>query len=289
MPDEMTLLVSDYSALEVVILADLCKRLFGDNQLAEAVAPGAPDIHVVNAKRVFGEFLKWTVPKEVLIEGVMVPMADVGRPVNDIPNAAFKNKDESLVHPYGAVLRGMIKAVFYGFAYGKRGYGFSTLEGADGKPIGEQRGDMMVAGLLYAMPSLKRFEEWVMEFVNEWHGIYSLGGRWCDLAELMTSGQDWMRRRAYRRALNYPCQASGADIIGDAMVRVVADKELKDLQFATILNVHDELVMRGPLKNVVRAKELLTHHMVSATANGTKLLIPLSVSAGHAANYYDAK
>lgn len=278
-----TLLVADYTALEVVILADLCLRLFGDDQLAKAVAPGAPDIHSDNAKFIFGEYLGWKVPTQALVEGELVTMADVGRPVQDIPTAEFKK------HPYGVILRGSIKEVFYGWCYGKRGYGFATLIGADGKMIGEERGNQIVAGLLAAKPGLGRWESWVTSFVAKWQGIYSLGGRWCDLRDEMESGQEWLKRRAVRRALNFPCQASGADIIGDAMVRVNRDEELRDLGFATILNVHDEIVMRGPETGVERAKELLVNHMVSATANGTPLLIPLQVSAGFGANYFEAK
>jgi DNA polymerase-1 len=279
----MTLLVSDQSALEVVVLADLTKRLFGDEQLANAVAPGAPDIHVVNATRVFGDFLKWRVPAEVLVEGEKVACVDAGMLVGEIPVQGFKQ------HLYGSVLRGLIKTVFYGWAYGKRGYGFATLEGADGRSIGEDRGNDLVAGLMAAMPGLGKWESWVIDYVDEWQGIYSLGGRWCDLSELMNSGQEWMRRRAYRRALNFPCQASGADIMGDAMVRIDADEDLRALGFTIVLQVHDELVLRGPLRNIERATVIVHHHMVSATANGTPLLVPLQASTGHGPDYHSAK
>ena len=57
MSEENSLVVADYAALEVVILADLCLRLFSDDGLAKSVAPGAPDIHSVNAKYIWGTFL----------------------------------------------------------------------------------------------------------------------------------------------------------------------------------------------------------------------------------------
>ncbi len=274
-----TLLVADYSALEVVVLADLTLRLFGDRGLADSVAPGAPDIHVKNAKYVFGTFLGWKVPE--MFRGVACTYA--GLTADQIPDDEFKK------HPFGAFLRDNIKTVFYGWCYGKRGFGFATLLGADGKMIGDKTGDAMCAGLMKAMPGLGKWERWVEGFVNEHHGIYSLGGRWCDLSTEMETGEDWMARRAYRRALNFPCQASGADIIGDAMVRVHADEEFRALGYRIVLQVHDELVCVGPIEHLARATELLRKHMTEATANGTRLLIPLGVSTGSGPNYWEAK
>lgn len=279
-----TLLVADYSALEVVILADLCKRLFGDTQLEAMVAPGAPDIHVENAKMVFGGYLGWTVPSRCLKDGAMVECPYAGRRVDEIPSSEFKK------HPYGAILRGMIKTVWYGLQYGKGAYGFSVLPGPDGKPIGEKIAGAMLRGIEEVVPGPFKWQRWCREFVDEHRGIYSLGGRWCPLyAETESSAPDWLRARGYRRAYNFPMQASGAEIIGDAMVRVGADAEFKRIGFGIVLQVHDELVARGPLEHVERAAELLKGHMVSATANGTPLLIPLQVSAGWGPNYYEAK
>jgi DNA polymerase-1 len=270
-----TLLVADYSALEVVILADLCKRLFGDEQLTKVVAPGAPDIHCENAKTVFGFYLGWRVP---------AGMPYAGQRVDDIPTAEFKK------HPYGAVLRDMIKTVWYGLQYGKGAYGFSTLDGPDGKPIGEEVAQKMLDGIAAAVPGPFKWQRWCREYVKKNRGIYSLGGRWCPLEEETAEwAPEWLRNRGYRRAYNFPIQASAAELIGDAMIRVNADPEMTATGFRICLQVHDELVMRGPEKNVERAGERLRKHMVEATCNGTPLLIPLQASVGHGPNYYEAK
>ncbi len=276
---EQTLIVADYSALEIGIAGDLHLRLFGDNQTALAykaqLDPVNPvDIHSNNAREVFGTWLKWTVPPNMDFGGELV---------SAIPVAAFKK------HPHGALLRDMIKAVFYGLAYGKGAYGFSTLVGADGKPIGEEKAQLMVDALLNAVPGMRRWYKWVEEFVTEHHGIYSLGGRWCDLSVEMETGDEWRARRAFRRAYNFPLQATGAEIIGNAMVRVMRDKVLRKLGFRTCLQVHDELVLRGPLVNAEEAKGMLVGHMRSATANGTRLLVQVECTAGYSSNYAEAK
>lgn len=278
------LLVADYSALEMVILADLCKRLFGDTQLEKMVEPGAPDIHVENAKMVFGGYLRWTVPAAVTVDGRSTPCEYAGQRVDSIPSKEFKK------HPYGAVLRGMIKTVWYGLQYGKGAYGFSTLPGADGRPIGEEVAEKMLGGIAEAVPAVFKWQAWCRDYVDENRGIYSLGGRWCPLYdETEERAPDWLRNRGYRRAYNFPMQATGAEIVGDAMIRVGTCPRMKAYQFRTCLQVHDEIVMRGPAEHVEAAGQQLREHMVAATANGTKLLIPLQVSVGSGVNYFDAK
>lgn len=284
--------MADYGSLEVGILGDFCLRLFGDRQILNLYDDhlperGGKDIHITTAKSVFGHWLKWKVPSHVIVgtgseqQQLVCPYA--GQSVMDIPNELFK-KD-----PYGGVLRKQIKEIRYGLAYGKTIYTFAYLLGADGKWIGEALAARMVGALLDAEPGQRKWQGWVEQYVKKHHGIYSLGGRWCDLSLEMEAGDEWLIRRAVRRALNFPCQATGAEIIGDAMVRVTTCPELRTLGFKCVLQIHDELVLTGPLCSVERAKVLLVGHMKSATANGIKLLVDLQVSASHASNYFDAK
>lgn len=280
-----TLLVADYSSLEIGILGDLCARLFLDDQVIEMYQDQArgEDMHSNNARNVFGTWLGWTVPPAVVIEGKPALCQYAGERVDAIPAAGFKK------HPFGGRLRDNIKAIWYGLSYGKGAYGFSTLVGVDGKMIGEAVAGQMVDALLSSVPGMGCWFEWVEAFVKEHHGIYSLDGRWCDLSEEMSSSDEWMHKRAYRRAYNFPMQATGAGIIGDAMVRVSLCPRLRALGYRIVLQVHDELVTRGPLAHVEEAGEILRGHMVSATANGTKLMVPLQVSVGHGADYFEAK
>jgi DNA polymerase I-like protein with 3'-5' exonuclease and polymerase domains len=300
-PKRKKLVVADYSALEVVILADLCKRLFGDTQLEAMVDPKAPDIHGENAKKVFGFYLGWKVPEFVKQEGVLVPCPDAGKRVDEIPSADFKkskvkNPDGTVTefpprNPYGAVLRDMIKTVWYGLQYGKGAYGFSTLEGADGRPIGEDVAQEMLDSIEKTVPAIFEWQAWVRKWAKRRGGIYSLGGRWCPLAEEMSAkAPEWLRNRGFRRAYNFPVQASAAELIGDAMCRLGNDKEFLELA-VIMLQVHDELVCRSDDDDPVvkRVGELMKLHMESATCNGTPLIIPVRVSVGSGYNYYEAK
>ena len=135
-PRGYKLLVADETALEVVILGHLLIRLFDDHQLAEMAAPGAPDIHSVNARLVFGKYLNWT---------------RHGRNVKDFPLEAFKSAD----YPELVQLRQDIKAVWYGLMYGKSAYGFATsLRDANGQPIGETAAQRIIDALFEAVPGV---------------------------------------------------------------------------------------------------------------------------------------
>lgn len=237
------LLVADYSALEVVILAHILIVLFGDDQLAKMVAKGAPDIHSVNARRVFGEHLGWT--------------DDDGHKVAELDLAEFKQKGT-----FAYRLRSMIKAIWYGLMYGKGAYGFgSSLTDDDGNPIGEELAERIVNALLDSVPAVRRYQDWVRDFINVHEGIPSLAGRWCPLASLMREGGLRALGRAWRRALNFPMQAGGADIVGAAMVAVHNDEVLRRLGFRIILQIHDEIVMEGPEENAVEALARLKYLM----------------------------
>jgi DNA polymerase I len=243
-PDE-ELVVLDYSALEIVVLAHILIALFGDDQLAQMIMPGQPDIHSMNAVRVYRDTLGY---KE---------FADAEDWVRAHPKDGIKK------HPVRVIrdARDLIKAIWYGLQYGKGEYGFgNTLFDANGDPIGEPTAKKMIEGIFAAIPGLKRYQEWVWEYINTHGGICDIGGRWCDLRELL-SGDEWAKKKAWRRALNFPMQASGAVIVGTAMVRVSNDPVLRAMGAKLVLSVHDELHLRVPkgrgAEALARAKEIM--------------------------------
>lgn len=270
------LVVGDYKALEVVILADFGIRLFRDPQLSRMIEPGAPDIHCINAQKIFGEYLHWEFEHDTnypQLTGLTVDKADW---------KTFKK------HWYGKYLRFLIKAVWYGLSYGKSDYGFQTLEDASGKMIGKKLAGDLVEGTKAAVPVMGLWHAYVADQIRKYGGIYTLGGRWLELSELAAK-DDWGFASACRKADNHPMQGTGAEIVNNALVRVYKCKKLKALGFKTFIQVHDELGLRGPAGNGKAAGELLNHHMNSATANGVPLLIKLQTSIGMGYDYYTAK
>lgn len=270
------LVVGDYKALEVVIMADLGIRLFGDDQLVKMIEPGAPDIHCINAQKIFGEYLGWTFEHDTAYPNL------TGKPVNKCDWKTFKK------HWYGKYLRFMIKAVWYGLSYGKSDYGFQTLEDVNGKMIGKELAGKLVEGTKNAVPVMRKWHDWVANSIRKYGGIYTLGGRWLDVSDLARK-DDWGFASACRKADNFPPQGTGAEIINDAMVRVRKHPIIKAIGFSTFIQVHDELGLRGPIANHNVAIDCLRECMDGATANGIKLLVPLQTSIGAAYDYYSAK
>lgn len=264
-PPGWKLLVADEAALEVVILGHLLIELFDDHQLAEMAAPGAPDIHSVNARLVFGRYLGWT---------------RYNRNVSEFPLECFKDP----AYPALVQLRQDIKAVWYGLMYGKSAYGFATsLRDADGNPIGQELAERIISAIFAAVPGIPKYQNYVSEFIRHHHGIPGLSGAWCDLSELTKSGDKWKVKRAERIGQNYPMQQGGAAIIGHAMVEIGADETLRGAGLLIERQIHDELDFRFPCTaDVELLKAGVKRHMTSYPLRST-----LSVSMGVGDNWDD--
>ena len=88
-----------------------------------------------------------------------------------------------------------------------------------------------------------------------------------------------------RTATNSPLQGSAADLIKIAMVRIAAALTAGGLASRMILQVHDELVLEVPAREVSIATELVKRHMERAA----DLRVPLVVTIGVGMNWVDAK
>ena len=93
--------------------------------------------------------------------------------------------------------------------------------------------------------------------------------------------------RAYgeRTATNYPLQASAADLIKIAMIRIHAALREAQLEAKMLLQVHDELVFEAPEHEPAAAGALVKREM-EGVAN---LRVPLLVTVGSGRNWIDAK
>lgn len=266
-PAAHTLVVADEKALECVILAHILLKLFGDGQLAEMVADGAPDIHSRNAREVFGRYLGWT---------------RHGRPVVEFPLEAFQDPE----YPELKQLRQDIKAVWYGLMYGKSPYGFATsLRDSAGEPVGETVAQRVYDGLLDAVPGVRKYQAWVLEYILRYHGMVGLSGAWVDLRELTESGDKWRVARAHRIAQNFPMQEGGARVIGHAMVEIDNDEVLTAAGLKMERQIHDELDFRLPLTaDLAMVKKRIEKHMTSYP-----LLSQLQVKIGTGDTWDSAK
>ena len=263
-PPGMTLVVRDYTALEVVIMANTAEWLFGDTLLLELTAPGM-DIHAYNAHRVFGVLLGWLTPS--------------GRRISDVGSLAEFKTDLEL-----SWYRDAIKAVWYKLQYGGTVHGFATsLKDEQGNPVGKARAEEIVGGLYEAVPSVPKWQDFVARILRADGGIAALDGRYADYSSLIARGE-WGMSAAERKGQNHPMQAGGAHVIGCAMVDCLDAPEMHRLGAILELQVHDELRWRCPEGNSEAVSNLANEIMSAAFP-----LKNLRTEGGIGITWHDAK
>lgn len=243
-PPGQKLIVADYTALEVIIMANICDRMFGDSLLLDLTMPGT-DIHAYNAYRIFGTLLDWR--------------TDSGRRIRDYPDPALYKSDPELNW-----YRELVKSVWYKLMYGGTVYGFAiSLKDNKGELLGERRAKEILDALYEACPPVKKLHAWVADELKEYGAICGLDGREINYADLIARG-DWGFAAACRKGDNAPMQVTGAAVIGSAMVAAVESRELRELKALLQLQIHDELQWRAPEVNAPRVGGLVKEIMEGA-------------------------
>lgn len=94
-----------------------------------------------------------------------------------------------------------------------------------------------------------------------------------------------LRSRAEREAINAPIQGTAADLVKIAMIRVHERLRREKLGARMILQVHDELLLEVPEKEIARTTEVVRAEMESVC----ELAVPLVVDVGVGKNWMEAK
>ncbi len=175
-------------------------------------------------------------------------------------------------------LRGKVKAMNYGLAYGLSAYGLSQqLRISPDEARGymdeyfEQFGG--VRDYLRDVVARARMDGYTQTML----------GRRRYLPDL-TSDNRQRREMAERMALNAPIQGSAADIIKVAMLAVHRDLQAAGLQSRMLLQVHDELLFEVAAGELDAVRKLVSAAMCGAAG----LSVPLEVSMGWGHSWADA-
>jgi DNA polymerase-1 len=247
-PPGQRLCVVDMEQLEVRIQAHVHIALFEDTTLRDMCLAG--DFHGRIAYRVFKglwpEFCDWS---------------------------TF-GPDDIKEHPEAKIrwLREIVKAVFYGLAYGKGAKAFgATLWTLEGNPIGTDAAQAILNGIFEDIPAIPRYQQWVRETIAEKGGMWDCLGVWRPLER---------DNRGWRQGLNQPFQGSGARI---AMLWMLALRGL-DLR----LQVHDELHAIADEDDADKTVKLIE---MAAFQVGEKLALgcPLKGKGSHGADWDSCK
>lgn len=176
-------------------------------------------------------------------------------------------------------MRSGAKAVNFGIVYGISDFSLAEDLGVSRKEAGAY-----IAAYLRHYSGVHRYMDEIRQTAKEQGYVSSLLGRRRYLPELQSKNYN-IRSFGERAALNTPIQATAADIMKIAMIRV--DRRLKQekCQAKLILQVHDELILETPAEEIQQVKQLLVEEMERAF----QLKAPLKADAGVGKSWYDAK
>lgn len=170
------------------------------------------------------------------------------------------------------------KAINFGLIYGMSAFGLAKQIDVD-RTAAQTYMDRYFA----RYPGVARYMEETRAQAKERGYVETVFGRRLWLPDIRSSNVG-RRQGAERAAINAPMQGTAADLIKLAMIAVQDWLDRERLQTKLILQVHDELVLEAPEKELVAVKETLPKLM----AGVAKLAVPLLAEVGVGANWDEA-
>lgn len=176
-------------------------------------------------------------------------------------------------------MRRSAKAVNFGIIYGISGFGLAKNAGVSNK-----QAKIFIEEYFATYPKVKEYMDKNVAEAKKAGYLTTLLGRIRYFPELI-SPQYNTRAFGERAAMNFPLQGSASDIIKVAMLNVYSALKEGGYRSKLILQVHDELIIEGPIEE----KETVTNLLIDKMQNAIKLSVPLTVGVASGRNWYDAK
>ena len=171
------------------------------------------------------------------------------------------------------------KMVSYGLAYGMEAYGLGQRLNI---PTGEAQ--VILDSYFKGFPAVQAYMDSSVEEAKERGYTMTLFGRRRSIPELHSPNFS-VRAAAERQAMNAGIQGLAADIFKVAIIRVDEALIEAGLSARTVLQVHDEIIIDTPVKEVDDVKELVETEMKAAF----ELKVPLEVNLESGKTWADAK
>lgn len=175
-------------------------------------------------------------------------------------------------------MRRRAKTANFGIIYGISAWGL-----AERLHISRKEGKELIEGYFELYPGVKKYMEESVEKARKKAYVETIMGRRRYLRDI-NSRNAVVRGMAERNAINAPIQGSAADIIKMAMICINKRIQEEGLMSRMIIQVHDELNFKCHKSEQYLLKSLVTNCMEHVV----KLSVPLTVSTGFGANWYEA-
>jgi DNA polymerase-1 len=175
--------------------------------------------------------------------------------------------------------RRFAKIVNFAIAYAIEPWGLSQRVG-----ISRQEAKKVIEDYYNTYKGVRRYMDEVPVRAREHGYVRSIYGRIRPLPGITDRNAN-IRKAAEREAINMPIQGTASDIVKIAMLHVEEELRRRHLKARLLMQVHDELLLEVPEKEVDEVAKLLKHEMEHAVS----LDVPLVVDVGVGDNWLDAK
>jgi len=170
------------------------------------------------------------------------------------------------------------KAINFGLIYGMSAFGLTrTTE------LTLAESEDFVEAYFEKFPGVKAYLDNMRKLAANQGYVETLLGRRRYFPNLARGGNQNIRRREEREAINAPIQGTAADIMKIAMIQLADALSASDLDAKILLQVHDELVLECPTEQLVETARLVQQVMENAYA----LDVPLGTDARAGTNWYE--
>ena len=175
--------------------------------------------------------------------------------------------------------RRLSKIVNFAIAYDIGAFGLAQRTG-----LSRAEAKRVIEDYYNTYTGVRRYMQETPEQVRETGVVRTIFGRIRPIPDINNRNHN-LRARAEREAINAPIQGTASDIVKMAMIRVYERLRREKLGARMILQVHDELLLEVPKKEVERAKTIVREEMEQVYP----LAVPLVVDVGTGKNWMEAK
>jgi DNA polymerase-1 len=175
-------------------------------------------------------------------------------------------------------MRSQAKVINFGLLYGM---GPQRLARETGLSVNEAK--QFIEKYFGAFPKVRGWIQATLEGARANGYVETLAGMKRATPDVKSDNQR-VRVNAENAAVNTPVQGSAADIIKKAMVDLDRELSVSGLAAQLLLQVHDELLLEVPERELEATQALVVRCMEHAE----KLSVPLKVDCGHGANWLAA-
>ncbi len=170
------------------------------------------------------------------------------------------------------------KAINFGLLYGMSPYGLTRTS-----DLTLAEAEDFVEAYFKQFPGVKNYLDNMRQLAAKQGYVETLLGRRRYFPGLKSGGNPATRAREEREAINAPIQGTAADIMKIAMLHVANALKENELSGRMLLQVHDELVLECPQKELKKTAEVVRSMM----ENAYNLVIPLKTEARHGFDWGD--